>query len=314
MGFLLPAIVWTQALGGDLSFRMGGVLAGRVSPIVADILLVLFVFGFAKAAVPPLHRWISEASAAPFPALGAILAFTVVTAGGLGVLKTTLYIFGPAMAAAHVAALAILALACVAMCWAAINALGKQDIRARLAYVMIAQNAAVVAGAMIGTREGAIAAVLQLIAQSFAALTLIMAFAAVHAATGRVRTTEMEGLGRLMPWTFAGAAIGAASLIGMPPLAGAWPKLWLMTAAAEADLIWAGGLAALASIAAFACLAPLIANAIVGSAPIGAFIRPDGASILLVAPVFLAAAATLALVVFVDPLAAFLAPIWGLQP
>jgi multicomponent Na+:H+ antiporter subunit D len=314
MGLLLPAIVWTHALGGGLAFKIGGVLAGRAPPPVANVLLALFVFGFAKAAIPPLHRWIGEASAAPFPAIGAILAFTVVTAGGLGILKTTLYIFGPAMAEARVAALAILALACVTMCWAALNALGKQDIRARLAYVMIAQNAAVVAGAMIATREGAIAAVLQLIAQSFAALTLIMAFAAVYAATGRVKTTEMEGLGRLMPWTFAGAAIGAASLIGLPPLAGAWPKLWLMTAAAEAELVWAGGLAAFASIAAFACLAPLIANAVVGEAPSGAFVRPDGASILLVAPVFLAAAATLALVAFVDPLVRFLAPIWGLQP
>ncbi|MBL8548409.1 MAG: hypothetical protein JNJ73_00385 [Hyphomonadaceae bacterium] len=313
IGLLLPAIIWTHAITGDLTFRIGGLLSGKVSPLVANILLALFVFGFAKAAVPPLHRWISEARQAPYPAFGAILGLTVVTTGGLGILKTTLYVFGPAMEQARIASLAILGLVCAAMVWAALSALGKQDIRARLAYLMIAQSAAVTAGAMIGTREGAIAAVLQLLAQSFGALTLIMAFAAVHAATGRVQTSEMEGLGRLMPWTFAGAAIGAASLIGLPPLAGAWPKLWLMTATAEADLVWAGALAAVASIAAFASLAPLIANAGVAPAPIGAFIRPDGASILLVAPVILAAAATLALVAFVDALARFLAPIWGLQ-
>ncbi|MEZ6024248.1 MAG: hypothetical protein R3C16_12745 [Hyphomonadaceae bacterium] len=60
----------------------------------------------------------------------------------------------------------------------------------------------------------------------------------------------------------------------------------------------------------FAHLGPLAAGALAARAPTDAFNRPDGASILLVAPVILCAAATLWLLVLADPLAAFLAPIW----
>jgi hypothetical protein len=60
----------------------------------------------------------------------------------------------------------------------------------------------------------------------------------------------------------------------------------------------------------FANLGPLAANAFAGRAPADAFKRPDGASILLVAPVILSAAATLSLLVLADPLARFLSPVW----
>jgi hypothetical protein len=60
----------------------------------------------------------------------------------------------------------------------------------------------------------------------------------------------------------------------------------------------------------FAHLGPLAASAFGGSAPTDAFKRPDGASVLLVAPVILCAVATLWLLVMADPLATFLSPVW----
>ncbi|MGE3249435.1 MAG: proton-conducting transporter membrane subunit [Hyphomonadaceae bacterium] len=311
IALLLPAIVWTYALAGDVTFRAGGVLAGHATPIIADVLLALFVFGFAKAALPPVHRWLPEGSQASFPAIATVQALAVLPAGAIGILKTTLYVFGPAMSEAQTAARLLLALAGATMCVAALNALGKSDIRARMAYAMVAQNAAVIAGAMLAAPPSYFAAILQLIAQSAGALTLIMAFANVEAATGRLTVNTFTGLGRVMPWTFAAVAIGAAGIIGLPPLAGAWPRLWLMTASAEGHAIWAGGLAALGAIAAFACFAPLAAKALVGAAPEDPFRRPDGASIGLVAPVVLTAAATASLIFVVDPLAQFLAQLWG---
>ncbi|MGE0828772.1 MAG: complex I subunit 5 family protein [Hyphomonadaceae bacterium] len=314
VGLLLPAMVWTHALAGDLNFRAGGVLAGHVGPGTANALLLLFVFGYAKTALPPLHRWLSATAQAPLPAIGAIAALSVIPAGAIALLKTVLYVFGPAMADARIASTALLALASFVTVAAALNALGKADVRARLIYALIAQSAAIVAGAMLATAPGTYSALLQIVAQSVAALTLTMSFGAVHAATGRLNVEEMDGLGRLMPWTFAGVAIGAVSLIGLPPLAGAWPKLWFMTASAESGVIWAGGLAAIAAIATFACLAPLAARAFVAAAPTDPFQRPDGASILLVAPIVFGAAMTLGLIATVDALYRFLTPIWLTPP
>src|SRR5262249_38670385 len=107
-----------------------------------------------------------------------------------------------------------------------------------------------------------------------------------------------------------GFAIGAASMIGMPPFSGAWAKLYLIAAAADAGLPWAAALVGLGAVLTFAHLGPLAAGAIAGNAPNEAFRRPAGASIMLVARVSLGAVATLALLVLADPLLKFLAPMW----
>jgi multicomponent Na+:H+ antiporter subunit D len=313
LGLLLPAIVWTYAITGELTFQAGGVLS-QASPAAANVLLALFTLGYATLALPPLHRWLAATAGSSFPAIGAAQGLALAPAGAAALLKTALYIFGPAMKTAAFAAHVLLALAALTMVLAAVQALGKQDIRERLCYSAIAQLAAVTAGVMIAAPASYYAAILQVIAHSVAALAMIMAFANVYAATARTAVVEMHGLGRLMPWTFAGVAVGAASLVGLPPLAGAWPKLWLMTASAEAtqpSLIWAGGLAALSVIAAFAYLAPLAANALVGAAPPNPFHRPDRAALTLIVPVVALAAAALALIAIVNPLYQFLAPIWG---
>lgn len=310
IGLLLPAIIWTYALTGQLEFRPGGLFARPVDAVTLNTLLALFTLGAAAIALPPMHRWLPNAALAPFPAAAAIVGISVINAGGLGVLKVATYVFGARLAEANVAAQALIALAGLTMCGAALIALSKQDIRERLAYAMMAQSAAVAMAGLIALPTGTFAAALQIVSQACAAATLAMAAATVHAATGRERAEQYPGLGRLMPWTFASFALAAASLIGMPPFSGAWAKLWLITAAADAGYVWAGGLAALGAIAAFALWGPLAAKALAGAAPQDAFKRPDGASILLVAPVTVAAIATASLLFLADPLALFLSTIW----
>lgn len=317
IGLLLPAMIWTYAIAGALDFQAGGVLAGRVDALTANILLVLFVLGIAMTAIPPMHAWLPASSSGPFPALVAIQALAVVPAGGIGVLKVATFVFGPAMAEAAIAAQALIVLVGVGMIVAALIALSKQDIRERLAYSCMAQSLAVVMGALLALAGGEFAAAalfaaaLQIVSLACASATLLMAAGTTAAITGRTKVADYAGLGRVMPWTFAGFAIASASMIGMPPFAGAWAKLWLITAAAGSGLVWAAVLASVAAILTFTHLGPLAANALAARAPTDAFKRPDGASILLAAPVILAAAATLLLLVLADSVAFFLAPIWS---
>jgi multicomponent Na+:H+ antiporter subunit D len=314
IGLFLPAMIWTYALAGTLEFQPGGVLAGRVDVITANALLVLFVFGMAMAAIPPLHRWLPLSTRGPFPALVTIQALTVLPAGGIGLLKIAAFVFGPAMHLARISAWALIVLVGAGMCAAALIALSRRDIRERLAYSCMAQSLAVAMGALLALPAGLFAAALHVVSLACAAATLLMAAGTTAAITGRTDVGDYAGLGRVMPWTFAGFAIASASMIGMPPFAGAWAKLWLITAAAGSGLIWAAALAGIAAILTFTHLGPLAANALAARAPTDAFKRPDGASILLAAPVILSAAATLWLLVLADPLAAFLSPIWTPDP
>ncbi len=313
VALLLPAMVWTYSIAGSLEFQVGGALSGRVDAWTAGALLVLFVFGIAMALMPPLHRWLPAATQAPEPALASIFALTALPAGGLALLKVTAYVFGAALIEARVAAIVLLAIAGVGLCYAALIALSKQDVHERLAYSCMAQALAVVMGALLALPVGIFASALQIVAASCAAATLFMAAGTVSAVTGRVKTGDFAGLGRVMPWALGAFALACASMIGMPPFSGAWAKLWLITASASSGLVWAGALVGVGAVLTFAHLAPLAANAFAEKAPTDAFKRPDGGSILLVAPVVLAAAATLWLLVLADPLAAFLAPVWTIR-
>lgn len=314
MGLFLPAMIWTYALTGALDFQPGGVLAGRVDTLTANILLVLFVLGLAMAAVPPLHRWLPSASRAPDPALVTIQGLAILPAGGVGLVKVAAFVFGPALTDARFAALGLIGLAGISMCAAALIALSRTDVRERLAYSCMAQSMAVAIGVLVALPVGLFAAALQIVALACAATTLSMAVGTTAAVTARRTVGDYSGLGRVMPWTFAGFALASASMIGMPPFSGAWAKLWLITATAGAGLVWAAALVGVAAVLTFAHLGPLAANTLAGKAPTDAFKRPDGASILLAAPVILSAAATLWLLVLADPLASFLSPIWTPGP
>mgnify|MGYP001298847963 CR=1 FL=1 len=314
IGLFLPAMVWTYAIAGALDFQPGGVFVGRIDTITANVLLTMFVLGLATTAIPPMHRWLAAATAAPYPALASIYALAILPAGGVGVLKIAAFVFGPALSDAAFAARAMMVLAGVGMCMAALLALSKQDLRERLAYSCMAQSLAVVIGALLALPAGLFAATLQVVALSCAAVTLFMAAGTVAAVTGRANAADYRGLGRVMPVTFAGFALAAASMIGMPPFSGAWAKLWLITASAASGLVWAAALVGLAAVLTFAHLGPLAANALAAKAPSGAIDKPDGASIVLAAPVVVTALATLWLLVLADPLASFLSPIWTPRP
>lgn len=310
IGLFLPAMVWTYAIAGVLDFQPGGVLAGRVDPLTANVLLILFVFGMAMNAMPPMQRWLTASTDAPLPALVSIQGLTVLPAGGVGIVKVTAFVFGPALYTAEIAAHALIAFAGAGMCVAALVALARQDVRERFAYSCMAQALAVVVGALLASPAAIFAAILQVAALSCSAATLLMAVGSVASVTVRTEVADYAGLGRVMPWTLAGFALASASMIGMPPFAGAWAKLWLITASAGAGLIWAAVLVGLAAVLTFAHLGPLAAGALSAPAPEDAFKRPDGASFLLAGPVILGAAASLGLLALADALATFLSPVW----
>lgn len=314
IGLFLPAMVWTYAIAGVLDFQPGGVLFGRVDAFTANVLLILFVFGMAMTAIPPMQRWLTASTNAPLPGLVSIQGLTVLPAGGIGIVKVTAFVFGPALHTAEIAAHGLIVLAGIGMCVAALVALARQDVRDRLAYSCMAQSLAVVVGALLASPAAIFAAILQIAALSSSAATLLMAVGSIAAVTLRTEVADYAGLGRIMPWTLAGFALASASMIGMPPFAGAWAKLWLITASAGAGLIWAAVLVGLAAVLTFAHLGPLAAGALSAPAPDDAFKRPDGASFLLAGPVILGAAASLGLLVFADALANFLSPVWAPPP
>jgi len=65
IGLVLPAMVISYQLSGTLEFSGQGFLPRSASPVLLGVLLFMFLFGFAKAAIIPLHGWLPAAMVAP---------------------------------------------------------------------------------------------------------------------------------------------------------------------------------------------------------------------------------------------------------
>ena len=56
----------------------------------------------------------------------------------------------------------------------------------------------------------------------------------IYTAARKTEVSELSGLGRAMPFTFAAFMIGALSIIGLPPFGGLWGKWYLVLGALDA--------------------------------------------------------------------------------
>ena len=243
MLFLLPAIAITWAVAGTLDFAAGGTLGGRLSGAAAAGLVALYAFGIGKAALMPLHRWLPAAMVAPTPVSALLHAVAVVKAGVFSIVKVVVYVFGVGFGAEAfawlpwVAGFTILA--------ASVVALRADNLKRRLAYSTVSQLSYVVLAAAILAPLSIAGAVLHIAAHAFGKITLFFAAGAVYTAAHKTEVSQLDGIGRRMPWTFAAFAVGTLSMIGLPPAAG-FVRKWFMVAGA----LQAGHWLALAVIAA----------------------------------------------------------------
>lgn len=333
IGLFLPAIVWTYAIAGTTEFTPGGILARELDPAspLAPALLGLFAFGIGKAALMPVHPWLPNAMVAPTPVSAFLHAVAVVKAGVFSVLKIAIYIFGIDFMAASGAGEWLVWVAAGSILLASLIAMRQDNLKARLAYSTVSQLSYVTLGAMLATSMGVMGGALQIAAHALGKMTLFMCAGAIAVAHHKKYVSEMRGLGRKMPFTFAAFAIGAISIIGLPPLAGAWPKFLLMVGAADAGLRWVLVALAISSVLNVVYLLSIPAQAFLKAPPGEAHPKSgewyagplhDGgdmsvaprraleeAPIFCLAPIAITAIGALVLFFFSGPLYAFLTPI-----
>ena len=230
---LLPAVVATGQVAGTLDFASGGILAGKISDTGAAILLALFVFGIAKAAVMPLHRWLPAAMVAPTPVSALLHAVAVVKAGVFAILKIVIYTFGVGFLAETGISLWLAYIAAATVIIGSLVALTKDNLKARLAYSTVSQLSYIVLGAMLATGAGIMGGAMHIAMHAFGKITLFFCAGAILVASHKTEISEMRGLGRRMPFTFAAFLLASISVVGLPPTGGSWSKWELALATAD---------------------------------------------------------------------------------
>ncbi|MBI3917218.1 MAG: monovalent cation/H+ antiporter subunit D family protein [Betaproteobacteria bacterium] len=235
--FLLPALVFTWHTTGTTDFRAGGILAGKLDPVPMAALLALYMFGIGKAALMPFHRWLPAAMVAPAPVSALLHAVAVVKAGVFSVVKVVVYLFGTEALGNGVPTDWLIAISGFTILAASVVALNADNLKRRLAYSTISQLSYIVLAVAVLAPLSMIGAVLHIAAHALGKITLFFAAGAIYTASHKTEVSELDGIGRRMPWTMGAFAIGALSLIGIPPAAGFFSK-WYMVQGAAASESW----------------------------------------------------------------------------
>ncbi len=261
ISFLLFAIIWTWNIAGTLDFVKGGILEGHIEGPLVGLLLGMYVFGIGKAALMPVHRWLPAAMVAPTPVSALLHAVAVVKAGVFSVLKIAVYIFGVGFLADTGVSIWLAYVAAATILIASIIAMTKDNLKARLAYSTISQLSYVILGAMLATGIGVIGSGMHIAMHAVGKITLFFCAGAIYTALHKTEISDMDGIGRLMPWTMGAFFIAALSIIGLPPLGGAWSKWYLALGAADANQLILIAVLMISSLLNVAYLLPIPARA-----------------------------------------------------
>lgn len=238
IGFALPAMLISYNLAGTLDFAAQGILATtNISSGLLTLLLLFFVFGFAKAGIMPIHGWLPAAMVAPTPVSALLHAVAVVKVGVFSIFRVVTGILGTQLLATHQLGYLLSILAAITIITASLIALSQDGLKRRLAFSTIGQLSYIVLGVALLSPQGLLGGLLHIAMHAFGKITLFFCAGAIFVATGRKNISEMVGIGRRMPITMIAFLFGAISVIGLPPGGGFISKWHLIIGTLEADQI-----------------------------------------------------------------------------
>ena len=237
-GLVLPAMILTYVMCGTLDFSDNirtGIFPDGSSRVLVTIVYACLILGFAKNGLMPFHSWLPSAMVAPTPVSALLHAVAVVKVGVFSTTRVMLFLFGVdkmhafnlGIPTAYFVSFTILA--------ASLVALGKDNLKARLAYSTVSQLAYVILGVALLTPAGIEGGIIHIVNHAFAKITLFFCAGAIYVASHKKDISEMGGLGRAMPLTFAAFAVAALSMVGAPPVAGFVSKWYLLVGAVNAQ-------------------------------------------------------------------------------
>ena len=236
--FLLPAIILTFNLTGSLDYKPGGIFLDNQSYLMINALVLLFLFGVAKSAIMPFHKWLPAAMVAPTPVSALLHAVAVVKSGVFIIMKIILFIFGTELLQKTGADLILIFFSSLTILFASIVALRQDNIKLRLAYSTVSQLSYIVLSVSILAPLSILAAVLHLV---FHALGKIMLFLSAGVLTTCMKiknVSDMDGVSSKIPFTTFFISLGALIMVGIPPTVGFFSKWYLLLGIVQSEKIY----------------------------------------------------------------------------
>src|SRR3989449_6948147 len=262
--FLMAAIVLTYNVAGTLEFRKGGILppsALQGEPTLLFVVFALFLFGFAKNAVMPLHSWLPAAMVAPTPVSALLHAVAVVKTGVFATLRVFLFVFGAEAMRYLGADKLALGVAAITILGGSLLALSQDNLKARLAFSTVSQLSYIVLGAALLTPSGIIGGIAHITNHAVSKITLFLCAGSIYVSTHKTDVSQMSGLAKQMPGAMGAFALATLSLVGIPPASGFVSKWYLAVGSIERGSVWVFGVLLTSSLLNAAYLGPIVYKA-----------------------------------------------------
>ncbi len=196
--------------------------------------LLLVGFGF-KVALVPFHMWTPDVYQGAPTTVTAFMSVAVKTAAFTALIR----VLASVTTFSRPWLLVLAVMAALTMTWGNLAALRQTSVKRMLAYSSIAHAGYILTGVAAGTERGAQAALYYLVVYTFMTFG---AFGVVLAAQRRdqndLTTSQIAGLASRQPFLAVLMSIFMFALIGIPPLAGFFGKLYVFGAAVDAGLTW----------------------------------------------------------------------------
>jgi multicomponent Na+:H+ antiporter subunit D len=238
---LLLGAIWLQTLAGPVDFVEGGVLSGMPESMHGQLIMIflLLLGGLGvKAALVPLHGWLPQSMVAPAPVSSLLHAVAVVKAGAFGIVRVVYDVYGVEFAASLGMLTVLSVLASFTIVYGSVLALAQDGLKKRLAYSTVSQVSYIALGASLLGPIATIGGMVHLVHQGIMKITLFFCAGNYAETLGVYNVSQMDGVGRRMPWTTLAFSIGALGMIGIPPIAGFVSKWYLGLGAVEAGQDW----------------------------------------------------------------------------
>ncbi|WP_154606299.1 MULTISPECIES: Na+/H+ antiporter subunit A [Arthrobacter] len=221
LAMLVGLIMVGEAAG---TYSISGLLAKAPELVAAtgapgtalDIGIALILVGaVTKSALVPFHFWLPGAMAAPTPVSAYLHAAAMVKAGIYLIAR-----LAPGFSGTEYWQLIITVLGLATMLVGGWRALRQHDLKLILAYGTVSQLGFLTVVVGLGSKEAAMAGMAMVLAHGLFKAALFLVVGIIDHQSGTRDIRELSGVFRSAPKLGVVALIGAASMAGLPPLAG----------------------------------------------------------------------------------------------
>lgn len=233
----LMGVGYLYVITGSLNMAdVAGIIAAKGANPALHVSLLLMVVGLGlKMALFPMHLWLPDAYTYASSTSTAIIAPVMTKVSAYVLIRMLFFVYDSDLfIVSSPIGTAITWMAMAGVIVGSVMAIAQKDAKRMLAYSSVAQVGYIGVGIGLGNPLALIGAMLHILNHAVMKSCLFLVTGAVEMQTGSCKLKSYAGLGRKMPWTFAGFTLAALGMVGIPPTNGFFSKWYLVLGGIEA--------------------------------------------------------------------------------